>query len=57
MDRLTKLVKEQRAARGLVRWKGLEGKTIQVQGPYEATPENEARAAEIIWLRRKGARE
>ena len=34
----------------------LDGKPTKVPGPYESTPENEARAAEILRIRKAKAR-
>jgi hypothetical protein len=45
----------QRQLRGSIPWT-FEGKHVRVVGPYEATDKNEARAAEIVRLRREAAR-
>lgn len=52
-DRLTEL---QREHRGFTRGKDLDGKPCLVLGPYVPTEETEARAAQIVNLRRTAAR-
>ncbi len=53
-----RLYAEQRQARGTVKAMtlGEKPKPCKIPGPYEATPENEARARRIIQLRKAAAR-
>lgn len=52
-DRLTKLQKHER---GAVPGPTIEGKKTIISGPYVPTPEREARAGQIIALRKRAAR-
>jgi hypothetical protein len=52
-----RLVKIQREARGSEPCKGLDGKPSSRPGPYDPSPENEQRAAQIVSLRRRAARQ
>jgi len=56
LERAKELQAKQVSARGLVDYKGLDGKKIKVIGPYEPTMEHELWAAEIIALRKAAAR-
>jgi hypothetical protein len=56
-DPARSLYLEQAKARGTEKGTSvLDGKPTKVPGPYVSTPENEARAAEIIRIRKDQAR-
>jgi hypothetical protein len=54
-DEIRRLEREQRKARGTQPHVFL-GEKLRIIGPYEPTPENEARAWQIVRLRRQAAR-
>lgn len=56
LARADELSREQMRLRGTRPWTGLDGKPSKIPGPYQATPENESRAREILTLRRAAAR-
>ena len=50
-----RLHREQVRLRGTQPWPGLDHKPTRAPGDYDPSPENEARASTIIWLRRQAA--
>lgn len=54
-ERANELVWEQRDARGWEKGKTIDGKPCLIIQGYHPTPETEARAAEILALRRRAA--